>query len=115
MPTPFLTAEWRKLIMANYAIDPGLLRPYLPAGTVGGRMAVTISPRIRNICDKRIARPLSPIMIGWIGVKLSISCRPICSAPRRNWPINWLRCSRRQCSVRNSSRLFSVAQASAGG
>ncbi|WP_192822240.1 YqjF family protein [Rufibacter sp. LB8] len=29
----FLTAEWRKLIMANYAIDPSLLLPYLPANT----------------------------------------------------------------------------------
>jgi uncharacterized protein YqjF (DUF2071 family) len=28
----FLTAEWRKLIMAQYAIDPTLLLPYLPAG-----------------------------------------------------------------------------------
>ncbi len=28
----FLTAEWRKLIMAQYAIDPALLTPYLPHG-----------------------------------------------------------------------------------
>ena len=28
-----LTAEWRKLIMANYEIDPGILKKYLPAGT----------------------------------------------------------------------------------
>ena len=28
----FLTAEWRKLIMAQYAIDPALLTPYLPGG-----------------------------------------------------------------------------------
>lgn len=34
MPKPnFLTAEWRKLIMANYAIDPQLLQPLLPYGT----------------------------------------------------------------------------------
>jgi len=31
VPT-FLTAEWRKLIMAQYAIDPALLTPYLPSG-----------------------------------------------------------------------------------
>jgi uncharacterized protein YqjF (DUF2071 family) len=31
MPT-FLTAEWRKLIMAQYAIDPAILAPWLPAG-----------------------------------------------------------------------------------
>jgi uncharacterized protein YqjF (DUF2071 family) len=29
----FLTAEWRKLIMANYEIDPSILKPYLPAFT----------------------------------------------------------------------------------
>ncbi|HEY5773842.1 MAG TPA: DUF2071 domain-containing protein, partial [Chitinophagaceae bacterium] len=28
----FLTAEWRKLIMANYEIDPGILKKYIPAG-----------------------------------------------------------------------------------
>jgi uncharacterized protein len=31
MPT-FLTAEWRKLILAQYAVDPGVLAPYLPDG-----------------------------------------------------------------------------------
>jgi len=30
---PFLTAEWRWLVMANYEMDPALLRPLLPAGT----------------------------------------------------------------------------------
>ena len=29
----FLTAEWRKLIMANYETDPAILKKYLPAGT----------------------------------------------------------------------------------
>ena len=28
----FLTAEWRKLIMAQYAVQPELLMPYLPRG-----------------------------------------------------------------------------------
>jgi uncharacterized protein YqjF (DUF2071 family) len=28
----FLTAEWRKLIMAQYAIDPAILAPWLPRG-----------------------------------------------------------------------------------
>src|SRR5262245_15953929 len=28
----FLSAEWRKLIMANYEIDPGILKKYIPAG-----------------------------------------------------------------------------------
>ncbi len=29
----FLTAEWRKLAMANYVVEPKLLEPWLPAGT----------------------------------------------------------------------------------
>lgn len=29
----FLTAEWRKLAMANYVIDPEILKPFVPAGT----------------------------------------------------------------------------------
>jgi len=29
----FLKAEWRKLAMANYAVDPAVLRPYLPYKT----------------------------------------------------------------------------------
>ncbi|BDS14233.1 YqjF family protein [Aureispira anguillae] len=29
----FLTAEWRKLILANYLVEPELLKPYLPMGT----------------------------------------------------------------------------------
>jgi uncharacterized protein len=29
----FLTAEWRKLIMANYAVEPSVLQKYLPANT----------------------------------------------------------------------------------
>jgi uncharacterized protein len=29
----FLTAEWRHLLMLNYAVEPDLLRPYLPPGT----------------------------------------------------------------------------------
>ncbi|MGL4596043.1 MAG: YqjF family protein [Bacteroidia bacterium] len=33
MASNFLTAEWRKLILANYAVDPKILQPYLPANT----------------------------------------------------------------------------------
>jgi uncharacterized protein YqjF (DUF2071 family) len=33
MPTPFLTAEWRKLAMANYVVDPSLLTPFIPPKT----------------------------------------------------------------------------------
>ena len=29
----FLTAEWKNLLMLNYAVDPVLLRPHVPAGT----------------------------------------------------------------------------------
>lgn len=30
---PFLTAQWRHLVMLNYEIDPDLLAPLVPAGT----------------------------------------------------------------------------------
>ncbi len=33
MSKPFLTAAWRNLLMANYIIDPELLKPYLPCHT----------------------------------------------------------------------------------
>jgi uncharacterized protein YqjF (DUF2071 family) len=32
-PRPFLTAEWRFLVMLNWAVDPELLRPLVPRGT----------------------------------------------------------------------------------
>jgi uncharacterized protein YqjF (DUF2071 family) len=32
MASTFLTAEWRKLIMAQYAVDPSVLAPWLPGG-----------------------------------------------------------------------------------
>ena len=32
-PKPFLTAEWRHLAMLNFAVNPKLLEPLVPAGT----------------------------------------------------------------------------------
>jgi len=32
-PNTFLTAQWRHLVMANYAIDPAILTPLVPRGT----------------------------------------------------------------------------------
>ncbi len=32
MPRPFLTADWRHLVMLNYEIDPAVLTRYLPRG-----------------------------------------------------------------------------------
>ena len=31
-PSVFLRAEWRKLIMAQYVVDPAVLDPFLPEG-----------------------------------------------------------------------------------
>ena len=31
-PSVFLTAKWRKLIMAQYTVDPAVLNPFLPEG-----------------------------------------------------------------------------------
>src|SRR5678816_1521291 len=33
MASKFLTAEWRKLAIANYSVDPNILTPYLPYKT----------------------------------------------------------------------------------
>ncbi|HEY0656282.1 MAG TPA: DUF2071 domain-containing protein [Chryseosolibacter sp.] len=33
MGSTFLTAEWRKLAMANYTVDPAVLQPFVPAKT----------------------------------------------------------------------------------
>ncbi len=33
MAKPFLTAAWRNLLMANFEIDPAILKPYLPCYT----------------------------------------------------------------------------------
>ncbi|MEP7255521.1 MAG: DUF2071 domain-containing protein [Ferruginibacter sp.] len=33
MPSIFLTADWKNLIMANYIVDPAILKPYLPNKT----------------------------------------------------------------------------------
>lgn len=33
MSRPFLTAEWRRLAVFNYEVDPLVLAPFLPAGT----------------------------------------------------------------------------------
>ena len=33
-PRPFVTAEWRYLVMLSYEVDPSLLEPLVPAGTV---------------------------------------------------------------------------------
>jgi len=33
MAKPFLTAEWRKLVLANYEVNPKMLLPHLPVGT----------------------------------------------------------------------------------
>ena len=30
---PFLSAEWRHLVMLNYAVPREVLRPFVPAGT----------------------------------------------------------------------------------
>ena len=30
---PFLTAEWRDLVMLNYVVNPATLQPYVPSGT----------------------------------------------------------------------------------
>lgn len=33
MPAPFLTAEWQRLVLLNYRVEPNILQPFLPAHT----------------------------------------------------------------------------------
>lgn len=33
MSRPFLTAEWRQLVMLNYEVEPSLIAPFVPRGT----------------------------------------------------------------------------------
>jgi len=33
VPSPFLTAAWRDLLLLNWRVDPALLQPHVPAGT----------------------------------------------------------------------------------
>src|SRR5271165_3471311 len=33
MPSTFLTAEWKNLLMLNYAVDPSVLASFVPSGT----------------------------------------------------------------------------------
>ncbi len=33
MPRPFLTMQWRNLVLANYRVPPDLLLPYVPPGS----------------------------------------------------------------------------------
>lgn len=33
MSAAFLSGKWKKIIMANYAVDPEILKPYVPYGT----------------------------------------------------------------------------------
>lgn len=34
MSDTFLSARWENLVMANYAVDPGVLQPFLPKGVI---------------------------------------------------------------------------------
>jgi hypothetical protein len=34
MARPFLSADWRDVVLVNFRVDPDLLRPYLPPGAV---------------------------------------------------------------------------------
>jgi hypothetical protein len=42
MASTFLTAEWRKLIMANYIVAEDVVRPYLPVGTCTTDSAMSV-------------------------------------------------------------------------
>lgn len=59
---PFLTAEWRHLVMINFQVDPGLLQPYVPAGTTldvcdGNALLSVVGFRFLNTRVRGVAIP----------------------------------------------------------
>ena len=62
MPSIFLTAEWRKLAMANYPVEPSSLTPFLPARTEldywqGETYVSLVGFQFRDVRVKRLAIP----------------------------------------------------------
>ena len=61
--SPFLTAEWRELIFANYSVDPALLTAYVPAKTEldfykGQCYASLVGFNFRNVRVRGLKIPL---------------------------------------------------------
>src|SRR3569833_1178701 len=50
-PDVFLTADWKRLVMLNYAVDSDLLGPYVPAGAdsdeFGGQAWISLEVNLR--------------------------------------------------------------------
>ena len=62
MAKPFLSAEWRNLILANYVVDPALLQKYLPCQTEldtfnGNHYVSLVGFMFRNVKLRGIAFP----------------------------------------------------------
>jgi uncharacterized protein YqjF (DUF2071 family) len=62
MPGVFLTAEWRKLAMANYPVDPASLRAFVPPRTEldywdGEAFVSLVGFQFRNVRVKRLSIP----------------------------------------------------------
>ncbi len=73
----FLTARWEDLIMANYAVDPALLRPRLPVGTeldlYDGKCYVSLVGFM--FLDTRVMNFLIPLHVNFEEVNLRFYVR----------------------------------------
>ena len=70
MPSSFLTAAWRDLVLLNWRVDPALLQPHVPVGTeldpwevdpwvslVGFRFSIPLF--VRNNFDRELAAAIA--------------------------------------------------------
>src|SRR5258706_5452248 len=97
------------------AADNEMRNLAVPAGTVGGRIAGTSTPRSASAADTRMTSALSPITSGWIAVAEGISGQRRPATPAFNCSIRRASVSRRPFSRAMISRLASSAWASNGG
>lgn len=131
MPRPFLTAEWRDLVMLNFAIDEPALRPLVPRGVEidrwnGQTLISVIGFRFRNTRVRGVPIPFhrnfDEINLrfyvrrhapdGWrrgvVFVKEVVPRRAIAAVARRVYNENYVACPTR-------SRLELPATATAAG
>ena len=87
----------------------------VPSGTVGGRIAETMSPRSRRCRLAASAAVLPPHTTGWMGDSEGMSFSAVPARPCLRRPMCPRRVSRRQCSAWMSPRLASMTGARNGG
>ena len=99
--------------VADHHRGYGVLLVPVIGGLIVGLMARYGSERSRG---HGMPEALEAVLVHGSRVQPRVALlKPISAAPCRKRAMSLCRCSRRQLSVRSSSRLFKVAQATAGG